>query len=142
MMVSPKCFANEATPAEVQSFLQAALAAAPDETYDFKLHEDFMQHLAIMSPVATTLFYEQLSTAIFTHLIGLASTAQRKSSTNRAEEEEIRGIFGQPFGWSCVHEKMVASVYIFMLPSTRELLQHYSHMSSAILIWSKQCSAR
>jgi len=73
----------------------AVALAVPDETYEFKLSEDFAQLLASKNSVATTLYFEQLSEAIFTHLVGLPPTGKRKAS--KPAGERPRGIFGRCF---------------------------------------------
>ena len=62
------------------AFSQETLRAAPDETYEFRLDEPFLQRLATLNPVATTLFYEQLAEAIFTKLVGMPPSNRRRAS--------------------------------------------------------------
>ena len=95
---------GEATAEEVEAFCTETLRAAPDETYEFRLDEPFLQRLATLNPVATTLFYEQLAEAIFTHLVGMPPSHKRKVSRARPGEARPRGFLGAPFGWSFITE--------------------------------------
>ena len=85
----------------------SASQAAAD--YELKLTEDFVQRLAMLNPVATTLLYERISTAIFTHLVGLSPSGSRLDgshghcATTRIESRG-RGMCGVPFCASAVTE--------------------------------------
>lgn len=82
------------------------VAGQPVEEYEFKLGKDrerYLQRLASLNPVATTLFYEQICEAIFTHLVGLPPTGKRNVVTKPAAERQ-KGLFGVPFCASAVTE--------------------------------------
>ena len=94
---------------EYADFVAASKAAATtaaglaDEEYEFKLSEAFVQRLATLNPVATTLFYEHMCEAIFTHLVGLAPTGKR-NVVYRPVASRRKGLFGVPFCASAVTE--------------------------------------
>ena len=73
------------------------------EEYEFKLSEAFMQRLATLNPVATTLFYEHMCEAIFTHLVGLPPTGKRNVVYKPAAQRQ-RALFGVLFCASAVTE--------------------------------------
>ncbi|CAK0807187.1 unnamed protein product [Prorocentrum cordatum] len=93
---------GEAPEDAVQRLCEESLACSPDATYKFDLDEAFLQTLATMNPVATTLVYEQMSEAIFTELVALPPNHRRKKSVGA--EDAPKGFLGTPFGWSFVHE--------------------------------------
>ena len=100
---------GEMDDSEYADFVAASKAAAStaaghaDEEFEFKLSEGFMQRLATLNPVATTLFYEHMSEAIFTHLVGLPPTGKRNLVYKPAAQRQ-KGLFGVPFCASAVTE--------------------------------------
>ncbi|CAK0798449.1 unnamed protein product [Prorocentrum cordatum] len=86
----------------VQRFCENSLACAPDASHKFALDESFLQALATMNPVATTLVHEQMAESIFTELAGLPPNHRGKKTVDA--ESVPRGFLGTPFGWSFVHE--------------------------------------
>ena len=91
---------------DVSIFQEKAAAAAPMEVYQFTLDETFLQWLATRNPVATTLFYEQLTEAVFTELVGVPPSHRRRTSCPKQEpkKECHRGFLGTGVAWSYVHE--------------------------------------
>ena len=92
----------------VKATKDAATTAAGQtgEEYEFKLgkaREGYLQRLASLNPVATTLFYEQMCEAIFTHLVGLPPTGKRNVVYKPAAQRP-KGLFGVPFCASAVTE--------------------------------------
>ena len=86
---------GEATDEEFARFKQAAHDVAPSEIYEFSLKEDFLQRLANLNPVATTLFYEQFVENVCAILIGLPPSRRRRLSAPIADR--LRHAFGIPF---------------------------------------------
>ena len=64
----------------LQQFYGASLACEPDSTCKFNLDERFLQKLATMNPIATTLVYEQMTEAIFAELVRLARVYRREKN--------------------------------------------------------------
>ena len=95
---------NDELDAAVRAFNERVKEAGvlPNEEYEFQLNEAFQQKLAALKPVATTLFFEQLSEAIFTHLIGMPPTGKRKATARAATR--ARGVLGRCFAWASVIE--------------------------------------
>ena len=95
---------NEELDAALENFNQRVreVGALPNEEFEFQLNEALQQKLAALNPVATTLFFEQLSEAIFTHLIGMPPTGKRKASARAATR--ARGVLGRCFAWASVIE--------------------------------------
>ena len=77
---------------EEVDILKAKMAALePHESYR-TLEESFLQWLATCNPVATTLFYEQLTNAVFSEIVGVPpSGARRKAVPLRSR---CRGFLG------------------------------------------------
>ena len=82
---------GEASEEEVQQFYDASLACEPDTTCKFDLDERFLQKLATMNPIATTLVYEQMTEAIFAELVRLAPVYRRKTSTAELANAPAKG---------------------------------------------------
>ena len=94
---------EDAMPEDMEQFMSDSLQAAPDASSKFQLDERFLQKLATMNPVATTLVYEQMTEAIFTELVQLAPVLRRKTQADM-RAEPVRGFLGVPFAWTYVHE--------------------------------------
>ena len=82
---------------ETDAFYRRHLASAEDETYTFGFQEHLLQKIATMNPVVTTLFYEQVADAVFTNLVGLPPSSERKITPSQSDAKRRRGIFGMPF---------------------------------------------
>ena len=87
---------------DVQAFKAKVAALAPTEMYEFKLEESFMQWLATRNPVTTTLFYERLTDAVFSVLVGVPPSHKRRKALPAPLRP--RGFLGTSVSWSYVHE--------------------------------------
>jgi hypothetical protein len=95
---------GEASAEEIEAFCDESLKAAPDQSLKFSLDEQFLQRLATLNPVATTLFYENLVNAVFTELVAFPPSHKRKLTRAAVGEVRLRGFHATPFGWSYVNE--------------------------------------
>ena len=95
---------GQASAEDVGAFCAASLQAAPDQSFQFRLDETFLQRLATMNPVATTLFYKSLVEAIFTELVGMPPSHKRNISCASRSAERPKGFLGTNFGWSYVND--------------------------------------
>ena len=93
---------GEATLEEIRALNDAIATAAPMEIYKFTLDEACLQWLATRNPIATTLFYEQLTEAVFTELIGVPPSNRRRKAMPLRQRH--RGFIGTGVAWSYVHE--------------------------------------
>ena len=100
------CGCSEETPALTKCMTSAKhrLPAQQMPRTDFSLDEMFLQKLAIMNPVATTLVYEEMVAAIFTSLVGLPPSQCTRKTKMREEYSCTKGFLHVPFGWTYVHE--------------------------------------
>ncbi|CAK0867394.1 unnamed protein product [Prorocentrum cordatum] len=93
---------GDASEEAVQRFCEDSLACAPDASHKLALDGSFLQTLATMNPVATTLVHEQMAESIFAELVGLPPNHRKKKTVDA--ESVPRGFLGTSFGWSFVHE--------------------------------------
>ena len=89
---------------ETEAFFREHLAAGEDETYTFPFSETFMQTMANMNPVATTLVYEEIADAVFTHLIGVPPSNKRKTMQSERANPKCKGLLGLSRAWHFVTE--------------------------------------
>ena len=87
---------------DVRTFVAKAAARAKAEEYAFSLDERALQCLATANPVATTLFYEELTAAIFTEIVGVPPSGRRRKTSSL--ESRSKGFLGTGLAWSYVHE--------------------------------------
>ena len=92
---------GKATPEEASAFYDKTKADKAEE-YTFSIDEPDLQRLATANPVATTLFYEQLTSAIFTEIIGLPPSGHRRKTSTL--DSRSKGFLGTGLAWSYVHE--------------------------------------
>ena len=87
---------------DVQAWLDKLTASGNPEVFEFSLDEQFLQWLATRNPVATTLFYEQFTDAVFTARIGVPPVNKWRKSVKL--EERPRGVLGTGLAESYVEE--------------------------------------
>ncbi|CAK0898089.1 unnamed protein product, partial [Prorocentrum cordatum] len=88
----------------VSAFSEKSAPHCADESYTFSMDEAFLQRLATLNPVATTLLREQMAEAIFTELAGMPPRHKRRKSQLIDDNTPHRGIFGTPWAWHFVTE--------------------------------------